>query len=93
LRRRGVLSFGDGLDKVDEREVRLSRLGVGEAGNRVAEIAFAELGGRVDRAGKESLAEWTERDEADAELLERGKDRLFRLAPQSEYSLCNAVRG
>src|SRR5204863_4311645 len=81
LRGRRVLPLSDALEEVDERAVRRPRAGVGEARHGVAKVAALELGALVDRAGEEPLAERAERDEADAELLERGQDRALRFAP------------
>jgi hypothetical protein len=68
-------------------------VGVGEAWDGVAEVAALELRVLVDRAREEALAERAERNEADAELGERGEDLLLGLAPPGEYSLCSAVTG
>src|SRR4051794_2975271 len=81
LRRRRALALGDRAHELDERLVRASRVRIGEARDRVTEVAALELRVLRDRAGEEALAEWAERDEADAELLERGEDLLLRLAP------------
>ena len=80
--RRAVL-VGVAADEVDERLVGPPVL-LGEAGEHVrvgAGVAVAE--GRVGRdgAGEEALAERAERDEADAELGERGDDLVFGFAP------------
>lgn len=68
-------------EEVDEDTVGPSCLRVREPGNRVAEVTAVELCVLVDGAGEEALAQRAERDEADAEFLEHGNDRLFGLPP------------
>ena len=76
-----LLALGDGLDEVDEGEVGLQGV-VLEAREGGADVSLAELRGGGDLAGEEPASERTEGHEADAELLEGGQDRLFRLAPE-----------
>ena len=74
---------GEAADEVDERLVGAPVL-LGEAGEHVrvgAGVAVAEGGVGGDGAGQEALAERAERDEADAELGERGDDVVFGFAP------------
>ena len=56
--------------QVDERLVRLAGL-LGEARDRPPDVALRERGRGVDGTRQEALAERAERDEADAQLLER----------------------
>jgi hypothetical protein len=49
-----------------------------EARQNRTEVGRVELRGRVDLAGQEASAKRTERNEADAELFERGQYRLLR---------------
>ncbi|MNT07260.1 hypothetical protein D3C72_1419570 [compost metagenome] len=52
-----------------------------EAGHGVAEIVVGEGGVGVDRAGQETATQRTERDEADAQFLQRRQQFALRLAP------------
>ena len=81
LRGGGVFLLGEAGQELDEGAVCLPCLGVGEAGDGVAEVAALEGRAYVDPAGQEALAERAERHEADAELFECREDRVFRLAP------------
>ena len=69
------------LQQVDEGAVGPARLGSVKRGTVLRKSPLVELGVLVDRAGEEALAERAERDEADAELLERRQDLLLGLAP------------
>src|SRR6476661_2704064 len=80
LCRRGTFTVGESGNAVDERLIRLARLG-GESRNAIAEIVRGELSILVDLACEKSFSERTERDESDPELFERGQDRLLGFAP------------
>src|SRR5436190_2828116 len=80
LRGRHALPRRDGADQLDDRLVRLPVLRL-EARHGVTEVARIERRRLVDLPGEETLAQWTEGDEADPELLERREDLLLRLAP------------
>ena len=47
---------------------------------------------RVDLPGEEPLTERADRHESDAELLERGRHVVLRLAPPQRILICSAVR-
>src|SRR6185436_12149351 len=78
---RGILPLRDPDQQVDECTVRLARLRVREARDRIAEVAALERRRLVDLPGQEAPTKWTERDEADPELLERREDRILRFPP------------
>src|SRR5436190_16025408 len=75
-----MLSECDSAEQIDENLVGLASLRL-EARNGVAEVATVKRGALVDRAGQKTLAQRTERHEADPELLEGRKDLLFGLPP------------
>ena len=92
LRRRRVFAPSDLFERVDERLVGRQRLGC-EARQGRSEVALLEGGAGVHLAGQETAAERAERDEADAEFLERGRTCPSGLRVHSEYSLWTAVTG
>ena len=77
---------------VDEGLVRFARF-LREARQGSAEVGLVDAGVRVDRAGQEAGAERAPRNEADAQLLARGRISGSGSRVQSEYSLWIAVTG
>src|SRR3954447_5709353 len=80
LRRCGFFAPGEGLQPLDEGEIRLPIL-LGEAGDDVAEVGRIERGLVVDLAGEKTFAQGTEWHEANSEFLERRQGRFLRLSP------------
>jgi len=77
----------DAVELLDDRLVRLAGFG-GEAGEDGAGVAGVGGGVLVDGAGEEAFAERAERDEADAEFLQRGQYVCFWLSgPQRVLGL------
>ena len=68
------------VEQIHQRLVRLPRLRR-EARNDVAEIGAVEFRVLVDRAREEALAQRTEGNEADPELLQRRQHLCFWLSP------------
>ncbi len=75
-----LLPGRDLTKKFDAGLIGLPHLGR-KAGRNAAHIRFVELRVRTDGAGEEPLTERSERNKADAELLEGGQDFLLRLPP------------
>ena len=75
-----LLPLGDPLQQLDQGLIRLPGLRR-EARDDVAEVGAVERRVLVDLAREEALAQRAEGDEADPELLERGRQLLFRSSP------------
>src|SRR2546421_11982622 len=80
LRMRRVLLFCDPAKQIDQRLVRLPSLRR-EPRNDVAEVGTVERRALVDLPRQEALAQRAERNEPDAELLERRKEFVLRASP------------
>jgi hypothetical protein len=80
LRRGQTLLRCDRTEKVDQCLIGLQRLRP-EARHDALEISLAEGRVLIDFAGEEPLAEWAERDKANAQFLERRQNLLFWLTP------------
>jgi hypothetical protein len=87
-----VRAGGDVAEQVDEPLGLACRASASKRGMR-ARMSPGSKDVLVDCAGEEALAERTIRDEADAELLQRGQQLGFGLRHHSVYSLCTAVTG
>ena len=92
LRGRGFLALRDLAEQLDQRLIGFASLG-GEARERGAEVGAVELGGGVDLAGEEALAQRAPGNEADAEFFEHRQHFRFGISDHREYSLCTAVTG
>src|SRR5436305_12401181 len=77
LRRRRVLLSGDALHQLCHRLIR-SPVFRRDTRNGVSKVPAIERHRFVDLSSQETFAEWTEGNKADAQLLERRKNLLFR---------------
>src|SRR5204863_1414500 len=77
---RRLLPFGERGQPLDEREIRFPVLR-GEARDDIAKVVAVERRRLVNLPRQKALTERAERDEPDAQLLERWQHRLLRFPP------------
>src|ERR1700682_362735 len=75
-----MLALSDRPQQINQRLIRFPSLGR-KAGNDVAEIGLVERRVLVDLSREETFTKRTKGNEADAQLLTRRQQFLFRLSP------------